>query len=472
MVELVLYNGLDIQVNTDDFEYLKRLNEYFTHYVEGFMFNPKYTCGMWDGKTSLFNTIYRTFPYGLLVDFLKFHNKWFKNVPLHVDNAIKDLHKSDPIEIITENRNNWEVRDYQYKSVEKALQKKKCIIRAATGAGKSFIIFIIILSLLRAKKIYKPIIIVPTTNLIEQFRSDLIDYGFDDSDIGIVFADTKQWDRTITISTRQSLVNYQENLEMYDCVIVDETHTSGCRTLKDILYKVKNADYRIGCTGTMPETTLDQLQVRSYLGPIVFEISAKELQDKGVLADCMINIINISYEESIRGSYDEIKDSCFKKRKRMNIIRKIVSDIKKGPVLLLVGKVENEGVILEEYFRSCPELEYREIVFISGKDKLKKREEYRQKCVNGENIILIATYPLFQAGINIPCLGHVVFASSFKSKIRILQSIGRALRTHLSKDIAQIYDIVDCIPVLEKHSSARKKFYKDEEFNINEINIK
>lgn len=46
-------------------------------------------------------------------------------------------------------------------------------------------------------------------------------------------------------------------------------------------------------------------------------------------------------------------------------------------------------------------------------------------------------------GINIKRLHHVVFASSYRSKIKVLQSIGRGLRTHETKDKLIVWDIVD-----------------------------
>jgi type I site-specific restriction endonuclease len=46
-------------------------------------------------------------------------------------------------------------------------------------------------------------------------------------------------------------------------------------------------------------------------------------------------------------------------------------------------------------------------------------------------------------GINIKRLHHVIFASSYRSKIKVLQSIGRGLRTHETKDKLIVWDIVD-----------------------------
>ena len=46
-------------------------------------------------------------------------------------------------------------------------------------------------------------------------------------------------------------------------------------------------------------------------------------------------------------------------------------------------------------------------------------------------------------GVNIKKLHHIIAASSYKSKIKVLQSIGRGLRLHESKDKMVWWDIVD-----------------------------
>ncbi len=58
--------------------------------------------------------------------------------------------------------------------------------------------------------------------------------------------------------------------------------------------------------------------------------------------------------------------------------------------------------------------------------------------------ILVSNYQLLSTGINIKNLKNIMFASPLKSYTTITQSIGRAIRLHVSKDTAQIYDFVDC----------------------------
>jgi len=80
-------------------------------------------------------------------------------------------------------------------------------------------------------------------------------------------------------------------------------------------------------------------------------------------------------------------------------------------------------------------------------------------------------------GINIKRLHHVVFGSSYKSKIKVLQSIGRGLRTHETKKQLILWDLVDDMTWVNrlknisknhvyKHFEERLRFYKQQGFEF------
>ena len=101
-------------------------------------------------------------------------------------------------------------------------------------------------------------------------------------------------------------------------------------------------------------------------------------------------------------------------------------------VLVLVEKVKDEGEFIEEYLRK--NLKEKEVVFLSGRDKSAAREVWRKNMENNGKIVIIATYGIYQLGINIKSLKNVVILTSSKSKIRVLQGIGRSLRLHENKE--------------------------------------
>lgn len=134
MTELKLYNNNMIQVDTCDFDYLVEVKEFFTEFVEGFHFMPKYRSGQWDGKISVFNKGNKTFPYGLLFEFIKFHKTKFPYLPLYIPDDIKALFKGDDVKGTYDLK--YEPRDYQLECIEAAIKARNNIFVCGTAGGK------------------------------------------------------------------------------------------------------------------------------------------------------------------------------------------------------------------------------------------------------------------------------------------------------------------------------------------------
>lgn len=474
MITIKMFDNLHLHIDASR-EILCSLREYFAEYKSGFMFSPKYKSGMWDGKIYLFSMYDKILPYGLMAEFLNFKKKFFPNEELYISDDVKAFYAQDRSNDNYELKpcEPWDYRPYQDKCIRKAMSYKRCIIRAATSAGKSYIIAGIIKNLLSDKKISNAIIIVPTSSLVEQFYKDIVDYGFFKEDVGRVYSKYKDWDKKIVVSTWQSLKNNISNVERFNCIIIDECHGSKASVMKSIL-KESRAEYRIGCTGTMPDERLDELEIKSYLGPVVVDVSASELAELGYISNMHVVMYHVECNSKFNKEYNLAKDEIFNNPFRMNIVRNIV-DKCKDTVLLLVGKVETEGDILKRYLLEMGVCDEDHIVFISGDMETSLREEWRQKIINnnGEKYIICATYGTFSTGINIPNLSNLIFVSPFKSKIRILQSIGRILRKHAAKTGAIVYDIVDHNNKwFPKYGDIRLRYYDKEKFEVIEKELK
>ena len=427
-VKLTLFDPLTIQIQTEDMEYYDIMRDEFTRYVKGFRFVPAYKQGKWNGKVCMIQEFRRTFPYGILMDYIKIHKEHFPRIPLKIDGQILKLFKGPNLKI--DYNLALYPRTYQKDCIEASLKHTKGIIRSATASGKSLVIAYIIKTLLENEQIEKAIIIVPSLSLISQFRKDLIDYGFKEEHIGEVHANSKQWDSSIVISTWQSLSSEKKRMEEFGALIVDETHGAKAHELKEILSRAENCRYRLGFTGTMPGHMLDNWNTKAFLGPIIREYSSGLLAEQGYISKCTVNMMNLEYQQEYDGDYNDVRDAVFQNKYRLNVIRALTNKLDHN-VLLLVDKVEKEGEVLEKFLKANTN---KTVQFISGRDNVDIREKWRQECISKNNIALIATYGIFQQGINIPNLKYIILASAFKAKIRVLQSIGRALRKHANKE--------------------------------------
>jgi superfamily II DNA or RNA helicase len=182
-------------------------------------------------------------------------------------------------------------------------------------------------------------------------------------------------------------------------------------SLKKIFSKTK-ARYRLGFTGTLPTHITDLYNIKSYLGPVLKEYPSGLLAEQGYIAQCTVKVYRQKYPHIDSRTYRGIKDEVFNDRERLELIGKIVNGIDDNVLLLVTYKAEGEK--LRQLLRRRTK---REVVFLSGDDKTDIREEWRQRMIKEKNIALIATYGIFQQGINIPNLKHGIFASPSKSKI-------------------------------------------------------
>lgn len=465
---LVLKDNLNIQINTNNREFITAIDKHLTDFVKGYRWMPRYKSGVWNGQISLFNKQMKSFSYGLLFEVVRYIKHEWSDLDIVISNDVKELYKGIKLDDI-EYDLNLIPYPYQNDCIKTLLQYSKGIVNVATAGGKSLIISYIIHIL---NKLYenKSLIVVPTKQLVTQFKSDMISYGMNSDIIGMVESTHKEFDKQIVISTWQSLQNRMDVLPMFDTIVCDEVHTASADKLSKILRESVNAKFRFGVTGTIPTNRLDKLNVLSYLGPIVKTYTGKDLADLGFVSKCVIRQVHMNYETSYKGDYNTIKDSIFNNVYRMGLIKHIISNTDNS-ILILIDKIQKEGeVLLEELSNIYKD---KEIIFLSGRDKSSIRDEWRRKMNTNKNIICIATYPIFQQGINIPSLRTIILASSTKSYIRVIQSLGRVLRKHVSKMYggAVLYDICDNVKYLKDHAKKRERHYIKEKHNVETYNL-
>lgn len=520
MIYLTLHDKLWIKIETADISVLDLIKDKFSYYVDGYFFMKKYKSGVWDGKIHIFQRNGRLLPIGLLFDLIKLLKK--SKYEIKASDEVKSLYGQIVEDIDFNCGLKLTPRYYQDEIIRECIRHKKGLFISPTASGKSFIISCIINSLQRQNLISRALIIVPTTNLIEQFYTDMIGYGMDQNLLGKFYAEEKNWDKEILISTWQSLaydnekmrkneiskirkelkkksieeiekeklsirlnkitskdyidrvndlMDTRKNLMLtQDCFIVDECQSVKSTEVSNLMKKIKNAEYRYGCTGTMPDSQLDMINIKSYIGPILKRYTVKELTDSGFLNPCSIDIYNLYYSEKATGKLNAVKEEIFNKPFRRKIINKLIERIGSKNALILVGLVEKEGKVLEQQLKEA--FPHKKIKFIFSEVKIKERERWRLKCINEDNVIIIAIYSLFQQGVNIPNLSYIIFGSSYKAKIRTLQSIGRSLRKSKNKEVSKIIDIVDhSNKFLPKQADERIKYYNKEEFEINKFDL-
>jgi superfamily II DNA or RNA helicase len=357
------------------------------------------------------------------------------------------------------------LRDYQLDAINGFMEHPQGLQELATGAGKT----IITATLSALCEPYgRTLVIVPNKGLVVQTEEDYVNVGLD---VGVYFGDRKELGRTHTICTWQSLnildkkskgvtdteiLTLAELLDGVVCVIVDEVHMAKAEVLKKLLSEnLANAPIRWGLTGTVPKEEINFHSILATIGPVVNRISAHTLQEKGVLSQCHVNVVQLIDVKEFRSYQEELK-YLVSDSDRIGYIAKMCNGIKEtGNTLILVDRLD-AGKQLEAMIADS--------IFISGAVKLTDRKEEYDEIRTSTNKVIIATYGVAAVGLNIPRIFNLVLLEPGKSFVRVIQSIGRGIRKAEDKDFVQIWDITSTCKYAKRHLTERKKFYKEAKY--------
>jgi superfamily II DNA or RNA helicase len=493
MCDLKISNIDSVFIKVDcDAGYAKELSDFFTFTVPGHKFMPAFRKKMWDGKIKLFNFYKREIYAGLydyVVQFAKDRSYTVQTPEFQQKNRITSEETEQFISDLSPHAAGKPLTPHihQIDAVTHAINQDRCLLLSPTASGKSLIIYALCryyLNKINSKK--KILIIVPTISLVSQMYSDFMEYSSKtkwkarDYCYKIHGGQDKDSDKKIIISTWQSIYKLPNKyFEQFEMVIGDECHLFKSKSLASIMTKLKECPYRIGTTGTLDGSFTHKLVIEGLFGRVYKVISTKELMEKKILSSLSIDCISLQHDEISKNitkkmKYAEEIEWLILNENRNKFICKLASSLK-GNTLILFQFVEKHGKVLNKILTEMyPD---RKIYLIYGATDAEMRETVRKLVEKQDNSIIIASYGTFSTGVSIRRLNNIVFSSPSKSRIRVLQSIGRQLRKSEFKEVAKLYDIADdlkwksYINHTMRHFNERLKIYESENFDYKIIKI-
>ena len=468
--KIIINDEVNVKIEGLPVEIRRKIANKMKYEVPYARYLPQYKLGRWDGKVGFFGLGGNGYVNHLdkIINFLEESGVEIEQiddkrqkVDLQFDKIDKDYfaNKTWPKGHLCEGQ-NIELRDYQVDVVNNFLKEPQSLQEVATGAGKT-IITACLSSL--CEKFGRTVVIVPNKSLVTQTEEDYVNVGLD---VGVYFGDRKELNKTHTICTWQSLnildkkdkagestLSLAKFLDGVKTVIIDEVHQAKADVLKKLLtHHLKNSPIRWGLTGTVPKEQFEFQSILAGIGPVVNQISAKELQDKGVLSKCHVNIVQL-LDTNVYKNYQEELKYLTTNKKRLEYMAKLITKIKNtGNTLILIDRL-TAGKELQSLIPDS--------VFIQGETKLEDRKEQYDEVSSTDNKVIIATYGVASVGINIPRIFNLVLIEPGKSFVRVIQSIGRGIRKAKDKDFVQIWDITSTCKFAKRHLTHRKKFYKE-----------
>lgn len=392
-------------------------------------------------------------PIGFLHDLVK----WLDRRPSKY--KIFDNRKNDftiPLDnVIEDNLSYIKLYDYQVDAVKTAMSEGNGLIKSPTGSGKTEIF----ISLCNLTKV-KTLILFARVDLAHQTLKRMKKAGLD---AGIVQGNNIDEDHDIIMCTVQSRHKLKQ-FNKYKMIVVDEVHRASAEGYQDILRHSK-ARYRFGFSATplTPKDKLKNARIKSMLGDIIYEVPSKRLMDEERIARPIVHVIPIEKPVNISNSQwlAAEKWGIVNNVHRNEVIKRLAIDLD-GQILILVKKID-QGKLLEEKIPGSH--------FLYGATKQEERKEIVDLFSSGKPFVLIAS-TIFDEGISIDNINHVIIAGGGASYIKTLQRLGRGTRIvkddkgKIIKSTVDIYDFLDKEnPILLKHSNNRIKIYSREGFD-------
>lgn len=439
------------------------------------MYEKKKRMGFYTGKTAKTIKLYDMYNNNIYLPIGCFENIW--KIHPYKDDYI-DYTICKPINVMS----NIKLRDYQKPVVDAC--KKYCtgLIIMPCGTGKSCTMLHTACEL-KQKTLWLCMtkdLLIQAEQYIKNFTNGTtsrITEGKCDYSGDFVFA---------TVQTLVKIIDKNEiSQDTFGCVIGDEIQHCLMSDESIMMFKTCieyfSARYKFGCTATLKTANDLWKCIPKLIGNVIYELKKNDKKDKligyyegkpvvEVPADLFqvpakINVIHTGYDILDKDVYD-INGGTL-------VFTKLISDLSMNEerndlILDLLSKLNGYTIIISERVDQLHYLDSKisSSVCIDGKTPKKKREQMVEEFKNGKHKVLLASYSLVAEGFDVPMLENIIMASPVKDERLVIQSIGRCQRPYGNKKLANVYDLVDDVSMLNRFFSKRKSVYKKEGWKI------
>jgi len=258
VARLIIKDEVNVKIEGLDLHERKELSNMFKFEIPGARYLPAVRLGRWDGKVAFAQLGGSTY-INLLPEILPYLEQQGYAIEIEDLREYKTQYEFAEVAEDTFSHITWPdkhpmvgqpimLRDYQVEIINKFLANPQCLQEVATGAGKTLITAALSYS---CEPHGRTIVIVPNKSLVTQTEADYVNMGLD---VGVYFGDRKEFGRTHTICTWQSLnillkgsrnhevdITIGEFLQDVVCVMVDECFDSDSKVLTPTGYvAIKN----------------------------------------------------------------------------------------------------------------------------------------------------------------------------------------------------------------------------------------
>lgn len=287
-----------------------------------------------------------------------------------------------------------------------------------------------------------------------------------------------------TVQTLSNIIDKETiKQDEFGLVIVDECHHLATNAESVMMFEkclnYFSARYKLGLTATLHRADKLEKTTIKILGNVIYELKKEKDKLIGYYENKPIVEVPLSMFQTpvviniVKTDYDIYDKDVYDMNGGTLVFTKLITDLSKDEkrnklILDIVSKLKGYTIIISERTEQLHYLNKKILssICIDGKTPKKKRETMVNDFKKGKYKVLLASYSLIAEGFDVPMLENIIFASPVKDERLIIQSVGRCQRPYKDKKIANVYDLVDDVSMLDRFFSKRKSVYKKEGWKI------
>ena len=375
-----------------------------------------------------------------------------------------------------------DLRTQQELAAEKLLTYSDGVLSAATAFGKT-----VVCSYLIAERKVNTLILLQSKDLLNQWveelnkfldiKEELPEYETKtgrkkkrDSVIGILHGSKNTLTGIIDVAMVGSMYSkgeFNELINSYGMVIMDECHHAASNTSMEVLQKI-NSKYVYGVSATPKRgDSLDKI-IYMLLGPLRHRFTALErAQEQGIghyFVPRYTRVVDTAdSKDDINKAYSLI--SASKVRNEM-IVNDVIACIAMKQTPVILTRFKEHAKLLYDTLKE--EADHVFLLYGDNTDKENADIRVRLKQVpKNESLILVATGQKIGEGFDFPRLDVLMLAAPVSFEGRLEQYVGRLNRDYEGKEAVYVYDYIDAhMRFFNKMYGKRLKTYKKTGFSI------